>query len=160
MARAGLRLPDVYTGARAHTHGRTFASIFPDVPRATDGWSSVNEFLATIHAGLSIPRLRGITGQPGMHAAMTGTVPSDGDFSVPTEFLAQWLDSSLENEVVRPRADVRALTSRSAQAVGLRRRRSLRRSMEVFQVGWGAEAKRNHRASRQTRLDHPEQLSL
>jgi HK97 family phage major capsid protein len=83
--------------------------MFPDVPLSMGGFKSSEEFLATLHSGLHDPRLM---------ATSTETVPSDGGFSVPTQIFEQWLDNSLENEIVRPRADVRPMTSSEAKAPG------------------------------------------
>ena len=50
---------------------------------------------------------------------MTVGTPSDGGFSVPTQFFQQWLDSSIEDEIVRDsRADIRPMTSDTAVAPG------------------------------------------
>jgi len=87
--------------------GRTYAEMFPDVRLDAGGFTSGEEFLATIHSGLNDPRLVHI-GAPGrLSATSTVAVPSDGRFSVPTQIFGKWLDSSLENVIIRSRADIR-----------------------------------------------------
>jgi HK97 family phage major capsid protein len=104
-----------YSGALAapgqvvRASGRTYREMFPGVALNMGGFQSSEEFLATIHSGLADPRLM---------ATNTGTVPSEGGFSVPTQVFAQWLDASLEGEIVRKRADVRPMTSSDAVAPG------------------------------------------
>jgi HK97 family phage major capsid protein len=46
-----------------------------------------------------------------------GSGPAGG-FTVPTEFSAQWLDASYENEIIRPRATVYPMTSDSLRIPG------------------------------------------
>jgi HK97 family phage major capsid protein len=97
--------------------GRKFAEMFPHVPLSMGGFKSTEEFLATLHSGLADPRLTP-TYTPGMRATSTGNVPSEGGFSVPTQMWADWLDTALENEIVRSRCDLRPMTSSSAVAAG------------------------------------------
>jgi len=98
--------------------GRKYAEMFPGVSINAGGFRSSEDFLGTMHSGLSDPRLVPAYAPSGLRATATGTVPSDGGFSVPTQFFRQWLDSSLENEIVRSRADVRPMTSSDAVAPG------------------------------------------
>lgn len=118
-ARAGIRSDSAFTGgaAIARPTGRTFSAMFGASARQTDGWSSSEEFLATLHSGRADARLRA-SYAPRMNAIATGTVPADGGFSVPTEFSAQWLDTSLESEVVRPRAAIWPMVSDSRRVPG------------------------------------------
>ena len=51
-------------------------------------------------------------------ASMLEGTPSAGGFSVPEPLAAQWLDDSIENEIVRPRATVWAMESASRKVVG------------------------------------------
>jgi HK97 family phage major capsid protein len=89
--------------------GRKFAEMFPDVARDRGGFTGAEEFLATLHSGLADPRL----------LAMQNTqVDSAGGFSVPGEVRGQWLDSSLEGEIIRSRADVWPMASSSIAAPG------------------------------------------
>lgn len=98
--------------------GRKFAQMFPDVPLSSGGFKSTEDFLATLHSGLADARLLPAYAPRGLQASSTGGVPSEGGFSVPTQMFAQWLDDSLEGEIVRPRADIRPMTSSDAKAVG------------------------------------------
>lgn len=97
--------------------GRRFAEMFPGRALDRGGFASAEEFLGTIHAGLADPRLVH-TYDPRLGATMTTQVDSSGGFSVPTQFFQEWLDASLESEIVRSRADVRPMTSSSANAPG------------------------------------------
>jgi HK97 family phage major capsid protein len=107
-ALAGMRLAgdddDVHI-SRARPGGHRFADLFGTDAVSRDGWRSAEEFLSVIHRGLYDPRLRA-PGAIDVHATATGGVPGDGGHSVPTEFVARWLDASLEGEIVRPRAQV------------------------------------------------------
>jgi HK97 family phage major capsid protein len=49
---------------------------------------------------------------------MGETVPSGGGFAVPEEFAAWLLDSSLESEIVRPRATVWPMKSDTIKVPG------------------------------------------
>ncbi|MFO7556767.1 MAG: phage major capsid protein [Desulfobacterales bacterium] len=51
-------------------------------------------------------------------ASMVEGVPSSGGFSVPEPLAAKWLDDSLPNEIVRPRATVWPMTSASRKVPG------------------------------------------
>ncbi len=98
--------------------GRRFAEMFPQARLDLGGFASSEEYLATLHSGLADPRLVPAHAPRGLMATATGTVPSDGGFSVPTQVFAEWLDSSLESEIVRSRADVRPMTTSEAIAAG------------------------------------------
>lgn len=91
--------------------GRTYAQMFPDVRSSMEGWSSSEEFFAAIHAGQHHPNLVPM-------AVHTGAVPSEGGYSVPVETVSGMLDASLENEIVRPRADVTPMTSATKRIWG------------------------------------------
>ena len=51
-------------------------------------------------------------------ATMVEGVPSSGGFSVPEPLAAAWLDSSLESEIIRPRATVYSMESATRKAIG------------------------------------------
>ena len=51
-------------------------------------------------------------------ASMVEGVPSSGGFSVPEPLAAAWLDSSLESELIRPRATVYSMESATRKAIG------------------------------------------
>ena len=88
----------------AAPRGRRYAEMFPGVRLDAGGFANSNEFLATLHSGLADPRLIPAYHHSRLGATMTVGTPSDGGFSVPTQFFQQWLDSSMENEIVRTRA--------------------------------------------------------
>ena len=51
-------------------------------------------------------------------ASMTTGVPSSGGFSVPDPLAAQWLDDSIESEIIRPRATVWPMESATRKVPG------------------------------------------
>ena len=92
----------VPTGAR---YGAMFGA-------ATDsgGFASFGEFLETVHSGLNDRRLR---------ATMFEGVDSTGGFLVPPQHTEMLLDASLENEIVRPRAQVHPMQTDELKIAGL-----------------------------------------
>jgi len=95
--------------------GRDYRSMFGlDKGTVLDrgGFKNFNEFLTVISSG----RYDGRLGQ--VRAAMGGTVPSEGGFSVPEEFAAWLLDASLESEIVRPRATLWPMKSDTLKVAG------------------------------------------
>lgn len=93
--------------------GKRYADMFGLEQLSSDGWSSPEEFLATIHSGLHHPLLR--------HESLTmvGGTPSAGGWAAPEEFVAQMLDKSLESEIVRPRCQVEPMASDTKKISGL-----------------------------------------
>ena len=92
--------------ARAVTD-RSYKSMFcrgNARPLDDGGFRSDEEFFNVILSGRYDPRLQ-------VRAAMTETVPSEGGFSVPSQFASQWLDASLPAEIARNRAKVYPMTS-------------------------------------------------
>lgn len=77
---------------------RTYAAMFGQ-QTSNDGWQSPNEFFAALHNSQSDPRLVSAM-------ALGEGLGSSGGFSVPSEYAQNWLDSSLEDEIVRPRCAV------------------------------------------------------
>ncbi len=104
-------------GGGVKAGGHKFSDLFPNVPRDLGGFRDANDFLGAIHSGLADPRLANGFGQP-MRAGMTTTVPSEGGFAVPSQLAGQWLDSSLPNEIIRPRATVLPMSGTDLKAVG------------------------------------------
>lgn len=94
------------------TGGRTrlFAEMFPG-QRSTDGFRDFNEFLSILHSGRHDPRMMAAAG-------MSEGIGVDGGFLVPTQFAAQMLDASLESEIVRPRARIEPMDSRTKIIAG------------------------------------------
>ena len=82
---------------------RTFAGMFPTLPLDNGGFKSEDEFLEVLNSGRYDPRLT--------RALFTEGGGSEGGYSVPTQYSAQWLDLSLVQEVVRPLAQVWPMTS-------------------------------------------------
>jgi len=97
------------TSAIAPGRGRRFTQMFAGVPLDNGGFTGAEEFLAVLHSGLADPRLL---------ATANTQVDSSGGYSVPSEVRQTWLDGSLENEIVRPRADVWPMASSNISAPG------------------------------------------
>jgi len=78
--------------------GRRCSELFGQAAvRSEGGFASEESFWRTLHSGQH---------HPALHAAMSEGVGADGGFAVPTEYAVDWLDASLEDEIVRPRARV------------------------------------------------------
>jgi len=92
---------------------KDFRSLF-----CVDGFSGldrgnfrdVSEFIQVVGSGQFDPRLK--------RASMIEGISSSGGFSVPDEFSAQWLDSSLPNEIVRPLCQIWPMTSETRKVPG------------------------------------------
>ena len=112
-ARAGFRTDIPMSAATTTTTptGRTYAEMFGHASMSADGWASPDEFLATLHSPRSDSRLHSSFMPPQMHATAVGTTGADGGYSVPTQYTAEWLDASLESEIVRPRAKIWPMNS-------------------------------------------------
>jgi HK97 family phage major capsid protein len=89
--------------SRMPAEGRTFSAMFGSTAKNTD-FEKADEFLAAVHSGRHDPRLIRAT----IH--QEGSDPLGG-FSVPEELSARWLDSSLEGEIVRRRAQIWPMTA-------------------------------------------------
>lgn len=74
------------------------------------GFKNASEFLEVISSGRFDSRL--------VRASMVEGQPSAGGFSVPDEFAAQWLDTALEEEIIRPRAVVWPMKSPTRKVPG------------------------------------------
>ncbi|MCX5810165.1 MAG: phage major capsid protein [Proteobacteria bacterium] len=100
--------------------GRDYRSLFgnpgigKDAPLDRGGFKNFNEFLAIVHSGRSDNRLRIMD----TRAMTIGGGGDSGGFSVPEEFSAWLLDSSLEGEIVRPRATVWPMISLTKKCPG------------------------------------------
>lgn len=93
--------------------GRRFAQMFPGAQLSNGGFRDFGQFAAVLKSGMPDPRLQ--------LAASTGgseSVGADGGAVVPTMLLAELMDDSLEDEIVRPRARIRPLESNSAIVAG------------------------------------------
>ena len=112
---AFARAAGVHNPAAGGDHGSTgergfkarsakYRDVFPDAPRSTGGFTSFNEFMSAWHNAPKQfdPRLKMSQGE---------NVPSQGGFLVPDEYASMIMDSALENEIVRPRAQNWAMSS-------------------------------------------------
>ena len=93
--------------------GRTYREMFGSDHLDTGGFSRAEEFVKAIHAGRADSRLDELA-----QRAMVEDTPSSGGFSVPDQFAGEWLDSSLENEIIRPLATVWPMTSKTRSVPG------------------------------------------
>ncbi|OPX38324.1 MAG: hypothetical protein B1H11_04655 [Desulfobacteraceae bacterium 4484_190.1] len=90
-------------GAGHGLPGKTYRELFGE-PRSDSGFKDSGEFLRAVASGRYDDRL--------VQARSFGeTVPAEGGFSVPEPLAENWLDDSLPNEIVRPRATVWPMTS-------------------------------------------------
>lgn len=92
------------------TTSRRYKDMFTG-PLNAGGFKDAHEFIRVIESGRYDPRLDILN-------SANETVPSQGAFSVPTEFASQWLDDSLPNEVVRNLCRVYPMTSDSKDIPG------------------------------------------
>jgi HK97 family phage major capsid protein len=93
--------------------GRTFRAMFGYSDRQkleTGGFKDTDEFIAAVFSGRFDPRL--------VRASMGETVPSEGGFSVPSEFSSLWLDASLPTELVRNLCQVFPMAETTLQVPG------------------------------------------
>jgi HK97 family phage major capsid protein len=77
--------------------GRKYEDLFGP-PQRTHAFKNFDEFLGVVSLGQFHPGL--------VHATQQENVPSSGGFLAPTEYSAMLLNKSLEQEVIRPRAQV------------------------------------------------------
>ncbi len=84
--------------------------MFPGAPLSMNGWQSGEEFFSVLHNGLADPRLTPATGG-GLNAINTIGTSSTGGFVAPSSLESAWFDTSLESEIIRPRATVYAMSA-------------------------------------------------
>ncbi len=77
---------------------------------SNDGFSSFEEWMACVHSGRPDERLQ--------YRSMGSDIPSAGGFLVPDQFVAEMLDTGIENEIVRPRCTIWPMVSDTARAPG------------------------------------------
>ena len=94
--------------------GRTYRELFGTQSLSNDGFGSFEKYIAAVHSGRHHPSLRPIESLG--HA---GGTDSSGGFFVPDEYAAAILDSSLESEIVRPRASITPMNSDTKKIAGL-----------------------------------------
>ncbi len=92
--------------------GRLYRDMFPG-PVSNGGFESREEFFAVVASERFDPRLKGAE-----ERALTEGIPSAGGFSVPTEYAAWLMDNSLEAEIVRPRAQIWPMTTKTRKIPG------------------------------------------
>ena len=111
-AKSSGRMFDTFSGGEgvARRGAKTYAALFGQATLSTDGWASFDDFLTTLHSGQSHPQFRMAAGEG---------VGSDGGFLVPEQFAARILDSALEDEIVRPRADVWPMQTDTLKVAGV-----------------------------------------
>lgn len=73
------------------------------LPITNNGFTSFEDFLYTVHAGRADERL--------VKCSMVEGIPAFGGFAVPEEYGAFLMDTSLEGEIIRPRATVWPMAS-------------------------------------------------
>ena len=123
------------TAARASTTGRTYQEMFGSPKLGSSAFSSFNDYVSAVQSGRHHDGL-----QPAMLASNEGS-GSQGGFLVPEEFSAELLDSALESEIVRPRADVRPMTTDVKKIAGLHHSDASGGSLYgAFTAKWKAEA--------------------
>lgn len=115
-----LGSPGLYAGGlgtrEMPPRGRDFRSLFGIQHNAgldRGEFRNFNEFLAVLHSGRADQRLKMVETR-----AMTIGNPVSAGFAVPEEFAAWLLDSSLEGEIVRPRATVWPMLSETKKVPG------------------------------------------
>lgn len=118
--------------------GRQWAQLFGAQTLTAGGWNNREEFFATLHHGLADPRLA-FAPSSGLQAIATGGVPSDGGVLVPTQYTAELMDASLEDEIVRPLASVWPMTSSSRHVPGVDGSNHTSVLFGGFAGGWFAE---------------------
>ncbi len=86
--------------------GRTFRDLFPKAELTAGGFADADEFLRMLANNIRDRRME-------ERATMVEGTDTLGGFAVPDLFASQWLDSAMEDEIVRPRARVYPMSSDS-----------------------------------------------
>ena len=106
--------------SRGRKDGARFSALFGPISAieavespgdGTATFRNAGDFIQAVHRGIVSEGLR-------VYAAAGESLGSSGGFSVPVQYAAQWLDASLEDEIVRPRADVFGMESDTRKAPG------------------------------------------
>jgi len=109
---------NLQTGGMASLSGRRYSDLFggesQQLSSNKNGFESFDAFLEAVQAKQKDTRLQKVE-----FLASREGVASDGGFLVPEEFSSELLDASLENEIVRPRADVRPMNSQIKKIGGI-----------------------------------------
>ena len=77
---------------------------------STDGFPSLNDWLQPVAAGSYHPSIK---------MAMAEGAGGSGGYLVPSEYSRRWLDTSLETEIVRPRATIEPMNSVTKKVAGV-----------------------------------------
>ena len=94
-------------GRNSGAEKRSYRGMFGN-PESSNDFENIGEFASLVSGGRADERLL---------RAMQEGVPSDGGFSVPQTFTETIFNSSLEKEVVRPRATVYGIKSGNTRTV-------------------------------------------
>jgi len=114
-----LRVSDYETTSapsKSVGHDRSFRSMFNlgrGVVLDNGGFRDATEFFNVIESQRFDPRL-----QKRAERANVIGIPSSGGFSVPTQFVSEWLDASLPNEITRQLAQLYPMQSESIKIPG------------------------------------------
>lgn len=113
---------------------RTYSAMFGNVQDPLAGrFESFGEFALAVAAGGNDQRLI-------RNAGMVSTTGTDGGFAVPLQFLGPVLDAALAMEVVRPRANVIPMASKTATAGVFDYLDGTSGKRAGLQLLWGSEA--------------------
>ncbi len=104
-----------FGGNKMNIEQKKYKNLFEMKSLSAGGFDNFGEFLKTIDSGRSDNRL--IIKAP---SGSNEGVPSEGGFLVPPEYTAQLLDTSLENEIVRPRATVWPMKGKTKSIPGVK----------------------------------------
>lgn len=108
-----LRVPGRAPALGTGVGGRRYAELFPDAAHDDGGFASLGDFLRALHGGLADQRM-----VPAASSGASEGVGADGGFMVPSQYVADMLDASLEEEIVRSRAVVRPMDTNSMYVSG------------------------------------------
>ena len=103
------RWPHRVNETRRPVNGRTYAEMFGATHLSNGGWACPDEFLERVALQQHDPRLQLMS---------SGSGPSGG-FMVPEQYAARMMDEALENEIVRPRAQIEPMTTDTKKISGL-----------------------------------------
>ena len=98
-----------------------YSDLFAIDSANSAGFQSSGEFFASVfHAHeMHDPRLLGLSGVQAASGGQREAAPGAGGFMVPDQWAAQLLDTALENEIVRPRAQLWPMKSQTLKVPGM-----------------------------------------
>jgi HK97 family phage major capsid protein len=112
---------------------KLYCDLFPDARMDSGGFSSFNEFLQAWH---NTPQMF----DPRLRASQQEGIPSSGGFAVPSEYAALLIDKALEQEIVRPRAQVWPMISDTRKVPALDNFSHASTLFGGFSANWISEA--------------------